>query len=131
MSTDDVVEIDGVDDWTTNVEKSSDPVLVMFYSPSCPHCQVMEPYFQSYATEYKGKIKFVKVNVLDEQIVAAKYGVLGTPTFKLFCKGHPIQDYVGEMYPSLIKKMIEDGLENNVQCVTKVTWVYPGITGYS
>ena len=112
-------------------KKSSNPVLVMFYSQDCPHCHIMDPYFQSYAQEFEGKITFVKVDIISNIVIAAKYGVLGTPTFTLFCKGHSIQNYVGEMYPSLIKKMVEDGLQNCLQCIDKATWIYPNITGYT
>lgn len=125
-----VIEVN-VHGWGTLVEQSSDPTLVMFYSSDCPHCLAMEPYFSSYAKEFEGKVKFVRVNIVENLIIAAKYGVLGTPTFKLFCKGRPVQDYVGEMYPSLIKKMVEDGLTEREQCVDRASWIYPNITGYS
>lgn len=131
MAITNVVEIEDLETWETTVEKSSNPVLVMFYSPDCPHCRVMDPYFESYAQEFEGKITFVKMDIHNNLIIAAKYGVLGTPTFTLFCKGHAIQNYVGEMYPSLIKKMVEDGLQNSLQCIDKATWIYPDITGYT
>ena len=63
----------------------------------------------------------VKVNIKNNLNIAVKFGVLGTPTFTLFCKGHALQKYVGEMYPSLIKKMVEDGLKNSVKCLDKAT----------
>ncbi len=130
MSEENVMEVEGTEIWKMIVEKSQDPILVMFYSPNCPHCQMMDPYFESYAKEFEGKVKFIRVNIIDNLVIAAKYSVLGTPTFKLFCKGRPIQDYVGEMYPSLIKKMVEDGLMERAQCVEKASWLYPNITGY-
>jgi thioredoxin-like negative regulator of GroEL len=131
MSTANVIEIDNIESWVTNVEQSSTPIFVMFYSPNCPHCQIMAPYVQSYAQEFKGKITFVQVNIRDHLAIASKYGILGTPTFTLFCKGRALRNYVGEMYPSLIKKMIEDALQNSVDCVDKATWIYPSINGYS
>ena len=131
MSTENIVEINDIESWEANVEKSTNPVFAMFYNPDCPHCRIMEPYFHSYANEFKGKIIFIKVNIVDNPTIAAKYAIQGTPTFTLFCKGHTIQNYVGEMYPSLIKKMIEDGLQNSEQCVDKVTWIYPNISGYT
>jgi thiol-disulfide isomerase/thioredoxin len=89
------------------------------------------PHFQSYAEEFKGKISFLRVNIAEHLSITPKYGVPGTPTFKFFCKDHPFQDYVDEMYASLIKKMVEDGLQNSEQCVGKVTWIYPRIMGYT
>jgi len=40
--------------WENTVEKSQLPVLVMFYSPTCPHCRTMEPYVREFAREYSG-----------------------------------------------------------------------------
>jgi thiol-disulfide isomerase/thioredoxin len=47
-----LIELDDVT-WERAVEKSSKPVAVMFYSPSCAFCHQMEPYFRNYAQEYK------------------------------------------------------------------------------
>lgn len=131
MTTDEVVEVEDVDSWESSVEKSKTPALVMFYSPTCPHCQMMEPYFNEYAKEFKGTVSFIRVNVATNIIVAAKYGVMGTPTFKFFCNGHPVIGRVGEMYPTLIKKIVEEGLQEGPSCSTKTSWINVGITGYT
>jgi thiol-disulfide isomerase/thioredoxin len=130
MSVQHVVEITDVETWENTVEKAKKPVVVMFYSPNCPHCQAMDPYFQQYSKEFQGKVAFVKVNIVDNVIVAAKYGVMGTPTFKFFCNGRPFVDRVGEMYPALIKKFVEDSLQDSPDCANKATWIDFGITGY-
>jgi len=74
---------------------------------------------------------FVKVNVTDSPSIAAKYGVMGTPTFKFFCDGHPIQEQVGEFYPALIKKIVDDGLTFGAECAKKASWFSVDITGYA
>jgi hypothetical protein len=56
---------------------------------------------------------------------------MGTPTFKFFCKGKPIQELVGAIYPTLIKKTVEDSLKQGLQCVNNTTWIDLGITGYA
>ena len=76
-------------DWEKQVEKSKIPVLVMFHSPTCAHCHVMEPYFRKYAEEYDGKMIFIRLNIMTSQFTAQRYGVMGTPTFKFFCQGKP------------------------------------------
>ena len=50
MSDDSFIELNEKD-WEKQVEKSKIPVLVMFHSPTCAHCHVMEPYFRQYAKE--------------------------------------------------------------------------------
>ncbi len=93
--------------WEKTVEKGKKPVVVMFSSPSCPYCKQMRPYFKEYATEYKDKILFAEVDISISQTIAARYGVMGTPTFKFFCKGKPINELVGAISPPIIKKTIE------------------------
>ena len=103
------------------------PAVVMFYSPTCAHCHVMEPYFRKYAEEYERKLLFIRLNIMTSQFTTQRYGVMGTPTFKFFCLGRPIQELVGEIYPPLLKKTIEDVLKEGNQCVqedrmTKKSW---------
>jgi len=102
----------------------------MFSSPTCSNCTQMIPYFEAYSKEYKDKVAFVKLNIMKNMSIAQKYGVMGTPTFKFFCKGHPVQEIVGAIYPALIKKLIDDGFTYGKDCVDKTTWIPPSITGY-
>ena len=46
---------------------------------------------------------------------------MATPTFKFFCNGKPVQEFVGAAYPTLLKKMIMDSLEYGEACVAKTT----------
>jgi hypothetical protein len=48
MSEKSVIEIDDRI-WQDVVEKRGGSIVVMFYSPSCPHCLAMMPYFERYA----------------------------------------------------------------------------------
>ena len=61
--------------WENAVEKSKKPVAVMFYSPTCVFCHQMEPYFRSYAGEYRDSVIFVRLNILTSQWTAERYGV--------------------------------------------------------
>ncbi|MDI6885464.1 MAG: thioredoxin family protein [archaeon] len=112
-----------VDDrsWEKEVELAELPVLVMFYSPTCPHCKEMEPYFNEYAQEYSGKVHFARLNILENPFTAERYGIMATPTFKFFCNGKPVQELVGAAYPSLLKKLIADSLEYGKECLEKTT----------
>ena len=130
MNAQDVIELNNAN-WEKNVEKEEKPVMVMFYSTSCPHCQAMEPHFEKYANEFKDKVVFANVNVADNPTIVGRYGIMGTPTFKFFCKGKPTQELVGAIYPTLLKKAIEETLQHGSQCVKNTTWIDPGITGYA
>jgi len=90
-------------------------------SPTCPHCQMMMPHFEEYATEFKGKVKFVRINIMENSFMPERYGVTATPTFKFFCGGRPVREMVGAMYPSLLKKMVEEGLSHGAECARNST----------
>lgn len=130
MTDGDVLELtDG--NWEEKVERSRKPVVVMFYSPTCPHCSVMEPYFRDYAVEYSATVVFGRLNVILHQWTGERYGVRGTPTFKFFCSGKPVQDMVGVVYPALLKKRIEEVLIYGEECAEKSTEINYEITGYA
>jgi thiol-disulfide isomerase/thioredoxin len=124
-----ILEIDDLN-WGKNVEKSDKPVMVMFYSPTCPHCHSIEPYFKEYSIEFKDRVIFAKLNIVKNPNITKKLGVMGTPTFKFFCKGRPVIEMVGAVYPYLLKKNVEDALLNSSDCVKKTSWIDSSITGY-
>jgi thioredoxin-like negative regulator of GroEL len=116
--------------WEKDVEKSTRPVAVMFYSPSCIFCHQMEPYFRNYAGEYKGAIQFARLNIMASPWTAERYGIRSTPTFKFFCGGRPVQEMVGAVYPALLKKMVDEVLVHGRECAKNSTAIDYDITGY-
>ncbi|HUU75666.1 MAG TPA: thioredoxin family protein [Methanoregulaceae archaeon] len=116
--------------WEKEIEKADGPALVMFYSPTCPHCRNMEPYFKQYAEEYAGLVLFARLDISTSQWIAERYGVRSTPTFKFFCNGKPVSDLVGAVYPALLKRMIDEGLKTGQECLQKSTIINYDITGY-
>jgi thioredoxin-like negative regulator of GroEL len=130
METKDIVILDDTN-WEKTVEKGKKPIVVMFSSPTCPYCKQMEPHFLEYSSEFKDKIIFAKVDIAKSPKIASRYGVMSTPTFKFFCQGHPVKEMVGAVYPSLLKKAVEDSLIHGPECVKNATYIDPGITGYT
>ena len=124
-----LVEVDDLI-WEKTVEKGTKPVAVMFYSPACAFCHQMEPYFKSYADEFKNSVLFVKINIMTNLWTAERYGVRSTPTFKFFCDGKAVQEMVGAVYPALLKKMVEEVLVHGKECAKNSTVIDYEITGY-
>lgn len=102
----------------------------MFYSPTCVFCHQIEPYFRSYAEEYKDKILFARINIMTSLWIAEKYGIRSTPTFKFFCEGKPVQEMVGAIYPALLKKMVDEVLIHGKECAKNSTEIDYDISGY-
>jgi len=75
-----IIELDDMN-WELLVEKEGKPMVVMFYSPTCPHCLAMMPHFERYADEFKGKISFARIDITRNPFSVSRYGVMATPTF--------------------------------------------------
>ena len=89
-----VMTFDGKN-FETEVVKSEVPVLVDFWAPWCGPCKMIGPIIEELAGEYEGKAKVGKVNVDDNQDLAAKFGIRGIPTVMLFKGGESINSFVG------------------------------------
>jgi thioredoxin 2 len=63
------------------------PVVVDFWAPWCGPCRAMAPVFEQAASEFTGKARFVKVNVDEQQALAARHAVRAIPTLILFRGG--------------------------------------------
>jgi len=73
---------------------------------------------------------FVRINISTNQWTAERYGVRSTPTFKFFCDGKPVQEMVGAIYPTLLKKMIDEVLLHGKECAKNSTTINYDISGY-
>jgi thioredoxin 1 len=77
------------------VIKSDQPVLVDFWAPWCGPCKMIGPVIEELAGDYSGRVKVGKVNVDDNQQLAARYGIRGIPTVMIFKDGETAESFVG------------------------------------
>ena len=91
----------------TEVLNSEVPVVVDFWATWCGPCRKLGPVLDEIATEFDGKVKFVKVNT-DENIKTAKdYAISGLPSLLVFKNGQAVERLVGLMPKSSIISNIE------------------------
>ncbi len=112
------------DDWDTEVNRSSTPVLVDFWHDACIWCKHLDPVYSQLAGEFSDKLKFAKLNVLSNENnnqLAAKFGVMGTPTVILFCNGTPIESLVGYRPKEMLKREIQLMIETHQECFKQQT----------
>ena len=88
------IEFNG-DNFQNEVLSSDQPVLVDFWAPWCGPCKQLGPVIDELAGEYEGKAKIGKVNVDNNQDLAAQFGIRGIPTVILFKGGEVVQNFVG------------------------------------
>ena len=129
MNGNNIIEINDMN-WGQLVEESKKPIIVMFYSPECPYCKAMEPYFVNYSQEFK-TVTFARIDIASNPWTAERYGVMGTPTFKFFCHGRPVWEQVGQIYPSILKSAVENMATYGEDCIRKSTPIGQDITGYA
>jgi len=72
-------------------------VLVDFWAEWCMPCIMMTPVMEELAQRFKGKIKFGKINVDENQPLAHKFKIFSIPNFVLFQNGKPIDQFIGAM----------------------------------
>lgn len=110
--------------WQAEVLDAERLVVVMFWHEQCPYCRVLAPVFEELSHEYSGRLKFVRFNVLESsenEALAARYGVMGTPTLMFFCQGRPVQDFVGALTRDYVQQGIEFALKKHQECAAKST----------
>jgi thioredoxin 1 len=92
---------------------SNVPVFVDFYADWCGPCHMIEPTIQALSEEYDGKVKFVKINIDNNQELAMKYDVMSIPTGMLFENGTVKDSLVGAFpawrYQQLIDRALGSG----------------------
>ncbi len=89
------------------IEASSEtPVIVDFWAPWCGPCKTLGPQLEAAVTATKGKVRMVKINVDQNQQIAAQLRVQSIPTVYAFHNGQPVDGFQGAVPASQIKEFV-------------------------
>ena len=94
----------------SEVVKASIPVLLDFWAAWCNPCRMVAPFIEQIADEYDGKLKVGKINVDEENELAAKHNVVSIPTLAVYKNGELVSIQAGAMPKSQIENFIKGHL---------------------
>jgi putative thioredoxin len=83
------------------------PVIVDFWAPWCGPCKTLGPMLEKAVAEARGKVRMVKVNVDENQRIAAQLRIQSIPTVYAFFQGQPVDGFQGAVPGSEIKAFVD------------------------
>ncbi len=89
------MSIVNITDDTFKNEISNGLVLVDFWAPWCGPCKMIAPVLEEINEEMGDQVKIAKLNVDDNQVTTAEFGVMSIPTLLLFKDGEVVEKVIG------------------------------------
>ncbi len=108
LSAKNVVE---ANDKTFATEIESGYSIVDFWAVWCGPCRAFAPVFEELSDEFKGEVKFIKVNVDNATQIAQKYQIRSIPTLILFKDGEQVQKWIGGRPKETLRTMIKESIK--------------------
>jgi thioredoxin 1 len=85
-------------------------MLVDFWAPWCGPCRMVSPIIEQLSREYSGRVAFGKVNVDENQRIAASFGIQSIPTMMIFKGSKAVDVIIGAMPKAQIEAKLKQQL---------------------
>ncbi len=106
MASQDVLTLDEKSFEQEISKKEGGPILVDFWAEWCGPCRLMAPILDKVAARLKGRARVGKVDVDENQALAARFGIMSIPTMILFKDGQVVEQVVGTTSEDSLAKLI-------------------------
>lgn len=82
-------------------------VLVDFWASWCAPCRALMPVLDRIAADYAGRLVLAKLNVDEQQAIAARFGIRSIPTVLLFHQGRVVEQFTGVQPEADIRALLD------------------------
>jgi putative thioredoxin len=103
------VEVTDADFEQQVLERSAElPVLVDFWADWCQPCHMLTPVIEKAVAAHDGEVELAKLDVDSNPATAARYGVRGLPTVKVFRDGNVVDEFTGAQPAAVVERFIDE-----------------------
>lgn len=83
------------------------PVIADFWAPWCGPCKQLTPALEKTVADVKGAVLLAKINIDENQGIAAALRIQSIPTVFAFFQGRPVDAFQGAVSPAQIKAFVD------------------------